>query len=394
MMNLKDNPIDFLDRFENVFQISHVVANDTRRPHPRFKNNEQNDNVVKDIQNKRRNEFLQRIIKKREELLSKLRHLSQYDFDDYEDSCDILFEESIDYVLESEISNSIEIDPNSIESKEEKSYKRKRSEEVVIDKNHRRIPPRKNHRKLIADKFMLSEWLVDVPEDFFRNWFMMCCPKGRRTMIIASNGQTKVYTRTGYYLFRFQSLIPGGSRTWIEKHNQKSKKSILDCIFVETEQTFYILDVIVWNGCSIFDCDTEFRFYWMHNNIGEVLFKDQKDKIHHQNKPSIDVEMQEEVSGREVIRKNSPSSRQFSSGLSHLSFKPIDYWPCTVDNIRESANLSTFKKEIDGILFYHKQAPYTSGVTPLVCWLKIPMLPKIFPQIFSQTINNECDLIN
>lgn len=63
MMNLKDNPIDFLDRFENVFQISHVVANDTRRPHPRFKNNEQNDNVVKDIQNKRRNEFLQRIIK-------------------------------------------------------------------------------------------------------------------------------------------------------------------------------------------------------------------------------------------------------------------------------------------------------------------------------------------
>jgi snurportin-1 len=33
---------------------------------------------------------------------------------------------------------------------------------------------------------------------------------------------------------------------------------------------------------------------------------------------------------------------------------------------------------LDGLLFYHKEAFYTSGVTPLVTWLKTYMLPEVF----------------
>ena len=34
---------------------------------------------------------------------------------------------------------------------------------------------------------MLSEWLVDVPDDLEQEWLMVVCPFGKRNLIIASN---------------------------------------------------------------------------------------------------------------------------------------------------------------------------------------------------------------
>jgi len=34
---------------------------------------------------------------------------------------------------------------------------------------------------------MLSEWLVDVPDDLEDEWLMVICPTGRRNLVIASN---------------------------------------------------------------------------------------------------------------------------------------------------------------------------------------------------------------
>lgn len=34
---------------------------------------------------------------------------------------------------------------------------------------------------------MLSEWLVDIPEDLQEEWLMVVCPVGKRNLIIASN---------------------------------------------------------------------------------------------------------------------------------------------------------------------------------------------------------------
>jgi len=34
---------------------------------------------------------------------------------------------------------------------------------------------------------MLSEWLVDVPDDLVQEWFMVVCPMGRRNLVIAAN---------------------------------------------------------------------------------------------------------------------------------------------------------------------------------------------------------------
>lgn len=40
-------------------------------------------------------------------------------------------------------------------------------------------------RKLYINTLMLSEWMIDVPEDFIDKWFMLPCPKGRRALIVA-----------------------------------------------------------------------------------------------------------------------------------------------------------------------------------------------------------------
>ena len=34
---------------------------------------------------------------------------------------------------------------------------------------------------------MLSEWLVDVPDDLVQEWFMVVCPIGKRNLVIAGN---------------------------------------------------------------------------------------------------------------------------------------------------------------------------------------------------------------
>jgi len=34
---------------------------------------------------------------------------------------------------------------------------------------------------------MLSEWLVDVPDDLDQEWFMVVCPMGKRNLVIAAN---------------------------------------------------------------------------------------------------------------------------------------------------------------------------------------------------------------
>lgn len=44
---------------------------------------------------------------------------------------------------------------------------------------------RSKRNKLYINTLMLSEWMIDVPENFCDEWFMLPCPKGRRALIVA-----------------------------------------------------------------------------------------------------------------------------------------------------------------------------------------------------------------
>ena len=102
-------------------------------------------------------------------------------------------------------------------------------------------------------ELMLSEWFQEVPPDFETTWRMVVCPIGKRSLIIAKSGVTKVYTRKGIHINTFQSGLPGGSRGCY------SGITVFDAIFCHQQATYFVLDVMVWNGHTLFECETEFR---------------------------------------------------------------------------------------------------------------------------------------
>ncbi|XP_067013726.1 snurportin-1 [Anabrus simplex] len=192
-----------------------------------------------------------------------------------------------------------------------------------------------------SDKLMMSEWLIEVPSNLADSWYMVPCPKGRRTLIITARGSTRSYNKYGCFTASFPSVLPGGHGRGPSSHGS----TILDCIWHAQSKTYYILDVLAWNNQPLLDCETEFRFFWLQSKIRET----------------------EGISER--------------SDENQYPFILLPHYPC------ESETLTTimamhppFADEtviLDGLLFYHSQCHYHCGTTPLVGWLKPFMLPDI-----------------
>lgn len=198
--------------------------------------------------------------------------------------------------------------------------------------------PKKPSRSY-KNQLMLSEWLVEVPEDLINEWLLVLCPIGKRCLVIASQGQTKVYTRKGLIINKFPSHLPGGN---FRQKSIKSEYTILDCVFNTENKIYYILDVMCWKGYPIFDSETEFRFYWLKCKTDEV--------------PEI----------------------KEKSTMNPFRFIPLFCYSCSLNSIQNVMNSPLpFDCQLDGLLFYHKRTTYTAGVTPLVGWLKAYMLPEI-----------------
>uniref|UniRef100_A0A1A8L2U6 Snurportin-1 n=1 Tax=Nothobranchius pienaari TaxID=704102 RepID=A0A1A8L2U6_9TELE len=191
--------------------------------------------------------------------------------------------------------------------------------------------------KHYANQLMLSEWLVDVPAELHTDWLMVVCPVGKRSLIVASKGSTAAYTKSGYCVNRFPSLLPGGNR-----HNSAMGKdyTILDCIFSEVDRTYYILDVMCWRGHPVYDCPTEFRFYWLQSKV-------------------------QETDGLSEVAKRNP--------FRFVSLQSLD---CSCASIQK-ALAAEYSFSVDGLLFYHRQTHYTPGSTPLVGWLRPYMVSDI-----------------
>ncbi|XP_065728233.1 snurportin-1 isoform X2 [Phocoena phocoena] len=195
-----------------------------------------------------------------------------------------------------------EDDWTGMESEEEEE--KEDDEEMDVDTG-KKLPKR------YANQLMLSEWLIDVPSDLGQEWIVVVCPVGKRALIVASRGSTSAYTKSGYCVSSFSSLLPGGNR-----RNSATTKdyTILDCIYSEVNQTYYVLDVMCWRGHPFYDC--QFKFVGLKN------------------------------------------------------------FPCTPESLCKVLSMD-FPFEVDGLLFYHKQTHYSPGSTPLVGWLRPYMVSDV-----------------
>jgi len=40
---------------------------------------------------------------------------------------------------------------------------------------------------MVVVQLMLSEWMLEIPENFAEEWVMVPCPVGKRSLVVASN---------------------------------------------------------------------------------------------------------------------------------------------------------------------------------------------------------------
>ncbi|XP_022822222.1 snurportin-1 [Spodoptera litura] len=191
-----------------------------------------------------------------------------------------------------------------------------------------------------SNVLMLSEWMVEQPEDFHENWYVVPCPKGVRTLVVANRGTTKLYSKYGQFRGEYKTALPGGSGAL------KNRCCILDCFQPENSNIMYVLDLLAWNTQPMTDGETEFRHFWMESHFRDI--------------PELE----------RISKKNK------------LIFKILPKVLCTRENFNEfmmkAPHFPNFNPPLDGLLFYHKLAHYYSGETPLVGWIYPYMVPEVF----------------
>lgn len=200
-----------------------------------------------------------------------------------------------------------------------------------------------------SNKLQLSSWLLDKPSDL-ENWILVPCPKGRRCLIVAREGYTAAFSKTGFCFKKFRSSLPGDDTL-------PSSITILDAIFDTIANTFYVLDVLSYGYQEMINCEASFRFFWHSSKTYEL----ELDQIRPNNSFSI-----------------------VSLEFFDLSCEPDELMDC----LARSTIFENPLTELDGVLFYHKEASYSHGVTPLVGWLFPFMMEEVMGMRFT------CDKYN
>jgi snurportin-1 len=118
----------------------------------------------------------------------------------------------------------------------------------------------------------------------------------------------------------------------------------LDCVYVAESRSVFILDVVSYDGRDVSGCDTSFRFFWIKSKFEEDNLHFDSSTAHHMN-----------------LVKTFDFSDSFA-----------------VQSIIGSCPVFKLGVKLDGYLFYHKEASYTPGESPLVLWL----FPFMFEEIF------------
>ncbi|KAL8053297.1 hypothetical protein ABFX02_05G061400 [Erythranthe guttata] len=183
-------------------------------------------------------------------------------------------------------------------------------------------------RLWFAKQLMLPEWMIDVPDRLSVDWYVCARPAGKRCFVVSSNGTTVSRLRNGSQLHRFPSALPNGAKT---NNSSRSGQSycILDCIFHEPDQTYYVIDMVCWAGMSLYECTAEFRFFWLNSKLAETG----------------------------ACNDPSPYHR--------YSFKTVVVYNCDQAGLN-AAYTGPVPYVKDGLLFSNKHAHYQSGNTPLV----------------------------
>ncbi|KAG0024058.1 hypothetical protein BGZ80_006283, partial [Entomortierella chlamydospora] len=128
---------------------------------------------------------------------------------------------------------------------------------------------RRRDRNPFRDQMMVPEALTDIPEDLDANYYIVPLPIGHRCFVISADGKTTARLPSGQLLVSaFESCLPAGSSQY--RGNRRSDYCILDCVYSSVTRTFWTMDIMCWRGHPVYECETEFRFWWLRGKLAEI----------------------------------------------------------------------------------------------------------------------------
>ncbi|VDD80529.1 unnamed protein product [Mesocestoides corti] len=216
-------------------------------------------------------------------------------------------------------------------------------------------------------RLMLAEWLLFIPPDFASQYLFKLCPKGRHVYIVASKGQTNVYSRTGLCLATMLTRLPGGGlgQSSSQMHRYQT---ILDCIMLGVPTA----TMTHQSRTSVDQFSTETSSSLGNNIILKVL-----DLISFRSTSYAQQRFRERCEWLESFHKEHIEAYEPGDVA---RFEIIPAYSCDSETM-SSVFSSPPPFELDGVLFYHSDVAYRRGPTPLVGWLKPYMLPEWFPSV-------------
>jgi len=151
-------------------------------------------------------------------------------------------------------------------------------------------------------------------------------------------GKTDVFTRKNQYLGTFSSFLPGGRRFNFDSAdgNRSRGVTVLDCIWSDETETFYVLDILVWSSVSMVDFETEARQFLLHSKFEDTP----------------------RLSG--------------TSRANNYKFTPLKMFSAELLPETLTLGRTCFPEQIDGLLLYDKSSVYLIGeITQHVLWVQL-----------------------
>lgn len=180
-------------------------------------------------------------------------------------------------------------------------------------------------REQWAKQLMRPEWLIDLPHDLRSQWIVLPRPEGRRCLLVAAGGSTTARSRSGIQFARFPSALPGGSR-----HTQGTGDTfcILDAIYHAENSTYYVMDLMCWKGYPLYNCNAEFRMFWMTSKLVE-------------------------------------ETDAATAGSSHNAFAiaAVPLYQAHVEGLKAAHSAAAMPFVRDGIMLLHKEGRYLAGAS-------------------------------
>ncbi|KAL8616638.1 hypothetical protein ACOMHN_031620 [Nucella lapillus] len=172
-----------------------------------------------------------------------------------------------------------------------------------------------------------------MPPDLRNDWMCIVCPEGTRVLVVAAYRTTRVYDLEGTWICEHDTHLPGGSPSNISKVDDKDECTILDCLYDDEQEIYFILEVLCWKGTRYYKSEARDRLNATLEKIKAV--------------PTL----------KQVAQSN--PFRFYTLPLSYVCHNNA------LCSIISRANFT-----ITGLLFYHKKALYIPGVTPLGIWIE------------------------